>query len=114
MFEPVHGSAPDIAGQGIANPIGQIWSGAMMLEHLGETEAAAAIVKAIERTLAERTLRTRDLGGNADTTACGKAVADALILPRRATQSISTSNGPCHGNTQMKLRAGGFFGKYLA
>ncbi len=78
MFEPVHGSAPDIAGQRIANPIGQIWSGAMMLEHLGETEAAAAIVKAIERVLAEQKLRTRDLGGPADTKACGKAVADAL------------------------------------
>ena len=67
LFEPVHGSAPDIAGQGIANPIGQIWSGAMMLEHLGEREAAAAIVEAIARVLSERTLRTRDLGGNADT-----------------------------------------------
>ena len=78
LFEPVHGSAPDIAGQGIANPIGQIWSGAMMLEHLGEREAAAEIVNAIERSLAERTLRTRDLGGNADTVACGKAIADAL------------------------------------
>src|ERR1700742_3265723 len=78
VFEPVHGSAPDIAGQGIANPIGQIWSGAMMLEHLGETEAAAAIVKAIERVLAEQKLRTRDLGGPAGTSACGKAVADAL------------------------------------
>ena len=78
LFEPVHGSAPDIAGQGIANPIGQIWSGAMMLEHLGEREAAAEIVNAIERTLAERTLRTRDLGGNADTVAAGKAIAEAL------------------------------------
>ena len=78
MFEPVHGSAPDIAGQGIANPIGQIWSGAMMLEHLGEKEAGRDIVAAIERVLAERTLRTRDLGGNADTVACGKAVADAM------------------------------------
>ena len=78
VFEPVHGSAPDIAGQGIANPIGQIWSGAMMLEHLGETEAAQSIVSAIERVLSERTLRTRDLGGNADTDACGKAVAEAL------------------------------------
>ena len=63
----MHGSAPDIAGQGIANPIGMIWSGAMMLEHLGEKQAADAIVSAIERTLGERTLRTRDLGGNADT-----------------------------------------------
>ena len=78
VFEPVHGSAPDIAGQGIANPIGQIWSGAMMLEHLGEHEAAREIVSGIERVLSERTLRTRDLGGNADTQACGKAVADAL------------------------------------
>ncbi|MGA0595071.1 tartrate dehydrogenase [Enterovirga sp. CN4-39] len=78
VFEPVHGSAPDIAGQGIANPIGQIWSGAMMLEHLGETDAAAEIVAGIERVLAERTLRTRDLGGNADTEACGRAVAEAI------------------------------------
>jgi predicted NUDIX family NTP pyrophosphohydrolase len=78
VFEPVHGSAPDIAGQGIANPIGMIWSGAMMLEHLGEKQAAASIVGAIERTLGERTLRTRDLGGNADTTACGKAVAEMV------------------------------------
>lgn len=78
VFEPVHGSAPDIAGQGVANPIGQIWSGAMMLEHLGEREAAQEIVFGIERVLAERTLRTRDLGGNANTEACGKAVEDAL------------------------------------
>jgi len=78
LFEPVHGSAPDIAGQGIANPIGQIWSGAMMLEHLGEADAAQDIVSAIERVLAERTLRTRDLGGNGDTVSCGKAVAEAL------------------------------------
>src|SRR5262245_31231890 len=78
VFEPVHGSAPDIAGHGIANPIGMIWSGAMMLEHLGEKQAAAAIVGAIERTLGERTLRTRDLGGNADTVACGKAVAEMV------------------------------------
>jgi tartrate dehydrogenase/decarboxylase/D-malate dehydrogenase len=78
VFEPVHGSAPDIAGQGIANPIGQIWSGAMMLEHLGETDAARAIVDAIEKVLAEPKLRTRDLKGPADTVTCGKAVADAL------------------------------------
>ncbi|OYQ34101.1 tartrate dehydrogenase [Niveispirillum lacus] len=78
LFEPVHGSAPDIAGQGIANPVGQIWSAAMMLQHLGEVEAAAAIVTAIERTLAEPALRTRDLKGNADTATCGKAIADAM------------------------------------
>src|SRR4051812_34266380 len=78
VFEPVHGSAPDIAGQGIANPIGQIWSGAMMLQHLGEHEAAAAVERAIERVLLEPKLRTRDLGGSADTATCGKAVAEML------------------------------------
>ena len=78
VFEPVHGSAPDIAGQGIANPVGQIWSGAMMLEHLGEHDAARAIVTAIEKTLADPKLRTRDLGGAANTIACGKAIADLL------------------------------------
>jgi tartrate dehydrogenase/decarboxylase/D-malate dehydrogenase len=78
VFEPVHGSAPDIAGQGLANPIGQIWSGAMMLEHLGETEGAAAVLKAIERVLAEPRLRTPDLKGQADTQTCGRAVAEAI------------------------------------
>jgi tartrate dehydrogenase/decarboxylase/D-malate dehydrogenase len=67
MFEPVHGSAPDIAGQGIANPIGAIWSGAQMLEHLGEAEAAAALLNAIEEMLAGDGPRTRDLGGTATT-----------------------------------------------
>jgi tartrate dehydrogenase/decarboxylase/D-malate dehydrogenase len=79
LFEPVHGSAPDIAGQGIANPVGQIWSAAMMLDHFGETEAAAAIVSAIERTLPDAELRTRDLGGTASTKACGKAITDAIV-----------------------------------
>ena len=78
LFEPVHGSAPDIAGQGVANPVGQVWAGAMMLEHLGHTEAARGIVSAIEATLAEAKLRTPDLGGPADTTTCGRAIADAL------------------------------------
>ncbi|HTN62745.1 MAG TPA: isocitrate/isopropylmalate family dehydrogenase, partial [Devosia sp.] len=77
LFEPVHGSAPDIAGQGIANPIGQIWAGAMMLEHLGHPDAAAAIVTAIETVLADPSLRTRDLGGTADTMTCGSAIAEA-------------------------------------
>ena len=66
MFEPVHGSAPDIAGKGIANPIGQIWSGAMMLEHLGHKQAADAIVGAIEKVIAGSDVRTRDMGGKAD------------------------------------------------
>lgn len=78
LFEPVHGSAPDIAGKGIANPVGQIWTGAMMLEHLGHREAADAIVRAIEEVLANPALRTRDLGGKADTATCGKAIADAV------------------------------------
>ncbi len=78
MFEPVHGSAPDIAGQGIANPIGQIWSGAMMLEHLGHTDAADAVIAAIETVLADPALRTRDLGGTASTADCGAAIAAAV------------------------------------
>jgi tartrate dehydrogenase/decarboxylase/D-malate dehydrogenase len=78
LFEPVHGSAPDIAGQGIANPIGQIWSAAMMLDHLGEREAAAEIVRAIEAALTEPTLRTRDLGGRASTRECAAAIVAAL------------------------------------
>jgi len=78
MFEPVHGSAPDIAGKGIANPIGQIWSGAMMLEHLGHKDAADAIVRAIEEVLGGGGPRTRDIGGQANTTDLGKAVAEAL------------------------------------
>ncbi len=78
MFEPVHGSAPDIAGQGIANPIGQIWSGAMMLEHLGQAEAAQAVERAIATVLEDASLHTPDLGGNTDTLTMGKAIAEAV------------------------------------
>jgi len=78
MFEPVHGSAPDIAGKGIANPIGQVWSGAMMLEHLGQQAAADAIVAAIERLFAETDLRTRDMGGNASCRELGEALAELV------------------------------------
>jgi tartrate dehydrogenase/decarboxylase / D-malate dehydrogenase len=77
LFEPVHGSAPDIAGQGIANPIGQIWSGAMMLDHLGHAAAHDAIVRAIEKVTAEGP-RTPDMGGTASTSDIGKAVAEAV------------------------------------
>ena len=77
-FEPVHGSAPDISGKGIANPIGQIWSAAMMLDHLGEHDAARAIEGAIERVLAEPDRRTGDLGGKATTLTCGQAVESEL------------------------------------
>ncbi|WP_308797894.1 tartrate dehydrogenase [Agromyces silvae] len=73
MFEPVHGTAPDIAGQGLANPTGQIWSGALMLEHLGHPEAAAHLTRAFEHALASGT-RTRDLGGTATTSEFTAAV----------------------------------------
>jgi len=78
MFEPVHGSAPDIAGKGLANPIAQIWTGAMMLDHLGHPEAARAIVAAIERVIEEGEMLTRDLGGHASTVEVGQAIA-ALV-----------------------------------
>ena len=79
MFEPVHGSAPDIYGMGIANPIGQIWSGAMMLEHFGESAAAAAIETAIAKVLADpKAPKTPDLGGKAKTKELGDAIAAAL------------------------------------
>ena len=82
LFEPVHGSAPDIAGQGIANPIGQIWSAAMMLDHLGEHDAGEAIVTAIESVLADDTVpKTPDLGGDATTVELGAAIADRLRAP---------------------------------
>ena len=79
VFEPVHGSAPDIAGKGIANPVGQIWAAAMMLDHLGYSAASEAIVAAIEVTLANPATRTGDLGGTATTISCGTAVRDALL-----------------------------------
>ncbi|HWK46071.1 MAG TPA: tartrate dehydrogenase [Stellaceae bacterium] len=78
MFEPVHGSAPDIAGKGIANPIGQIWSGAMMLDHLGAPEAAEAVERAIETVLADGGVLTPDLGGTATTSELGAAIAEAV------------------------------------
>jgi tartrate dehydrogenase/decarboxylase / D-malate dehydrogenase len=80
MFEPVHGSAPDIAGQGIANPIGQIWSGAMMLRHLGETAASDEVEHAIERVLADNGPRTPDIGGKASTTLVGEAIATQIAI----------------------------------
>jgi tartrate dehydrogenase/decarboxylase/D-malate dehydrogenase len=78
MFEPVHGSAPDIAGKGIANPIGQIWSGVLMLRHLGASEAADAMEDAIATTLADSPIRTPDIGGHSSTTELGEAIAQRL------------------------------------
>jgi len=77
LFEPVHGSAPDIAGKFVANPIGQIWSGAMMLDHLGHPDAAAAVMTAIETVLTAGP-RTREIGGTAGTREVGVAIADAV------------------------------------
>jgi len=78
LFEPVHGSAPDIAGKGIANPIGQVWSGAMMLDHLGHADAAACMLQAIEKILADPVSRTADLCGEATTAQCGRAIVEAI------------------------------------
>ena len=83
MFEPVHGSAPDIAGRGIANPIAQVWTGAMMLEHLGHPDAARAVVTALEEQVTEGTLLTRDLGGKASTAEVGQAIAARIAASRR-------------------------------
>jgi tartrate dehydrogenase/decarboxylase/D-malate dehydrogenase len=78
MFEPVHGSAPDIAGKGIANPIGTIWAGAMMLDHLGHREAHDSIMAAIECALRDSSSLTPDMGGKSDTGELGKAIAAAI------------------------------------
>lgn len=78
MFEPVHGSAPDIAGQGIANPIGQIWSAAMMLDHLGRPEAHDVIMDAVHHVLGEGSVTTPDLGGNGSTADLTKALTAAI------------------------------------
>src|SRR5262249_16552098 len=86
MFEPVHGSAPDIAGKDIANPIAQIWTGAMMLDHLGHGDAARAVVQAIEQVVAEGRTLTRDLGGTASTKDVGHAITEALT-----SHSVSTT-----------------------
>ena len=78
LYEPIHGSAPDIAGRGIANPIGAIWAGALLLEHLGQAESAERIVAAIERVLREGRVLTPDLGGRASTRDVTAAVLEAL------------------------------------
>ena len=78
MFEPVHGSAPDIAGKGIANPVAQVWTGAMLLDHLGHAAAAQAVVRAIEAVVADGKTVTRDLGGKASTREVGEALASLI------------------------------------
>jgi tartrate dehydrogenase/decarboxylase/D-malate dehydrogenase len=80
LFEPVHGSAPDIAGRGVANPVGQIWSASMMLEHLGEVEAGVAVLQAVETVLARGgSVLTPDMGGSSSTSDLGNAVRDELV-----------------------------------
>ena len=88
MFEPIHGSAPDIAGQGIANPIGAVWSGAIMLEHLGQQEAAQSIVRAIEKTVQQGVLPV-DLGGSGGTVEITNAIVNNL---KTATKDNASSN----------------------
>ena len=78
LFEPVHGSAPDIAGKNIANPIGQIWAGAMMLDHFGYKEAHDEILNSIKDILSKKEFRTRDLGGSASTEECGDAITNNI------------------------------------
>ena len=78
MFEPVHGSAPDIAGQGKANPLATIWSGALMLEHLGEHDCARSILNSMERVTAAGLIATPDQGGSATTTEIADAFAAEL------------------------------------
>ncbi|NJN28051.1 MAG: tartrate dehydrogenase [Cyclobacteriaceae bacterium] len=79
MFEPVHGSAPDIAGKGVANPIAAIWSAALMLEHLGYREANDLILAAVQQVIADGDAITPDMGGKATTIACGEAIVEALL-----------------------------------
>ena len=80
LFQAIHGSAPDIAGQGIANPIASIWSAQLMLDHLGEQEAAATLLRAIEDVLAAGLVRTPDLGGTATSRQLGEAIRARLRL----------------------------------
>ncbi len=89
MFEPVHGSAPDIAGRGIANPVGAVWSAALMLAHLGHPAAAADVLAAVEATLAAPGTRTADLGGTADTAAVVRALVSHIRQEGGATSSTS-------------------------
>jgi tartrate dehydrogenase/decarboxylase / D-malate dehydrogenase len=74
MFEPVHGSAPDIAGKGLANPVAAVWSAAMMLDHLGHDQAGATVLRAAEASLADASTRTPDVGGTASTEEVGAAI----------------------------------------
>jgi tartrate dehydrogenase/decarboxylase/D-malate dehydrogenase len=90
MFEPIHGSAFDIMGKGVANPVGTFWSAAMMLEHLGEIDAARRLMQAIEHVTANEKLHTRDLGGSAMTAEVTEAVCSEIRTESRATAKSAT------------------------
>ena len=90
MFEPIHGSAFDIMGQGLANPIGTFWSAVMMLEHLGEPKAAGQLMQAIEQVTANPALHTRDLGGQATTSAVTLAVCGWLLANANANANAKS------------------------
>ncbi len=89
MFQAIHGSAPDLTGKGIADPVATIWSVSMMLDHLGEAELGCALLKAIESVIAEGKVRTPDLGGESTTRQVGQAIIGALQKPRKTSQSTS-------------------------
>ena len=93
MFEPIHGSAFDIMGKGLANPIGTFWSAVLMLEHLGEPKAAAVLMKAIESVTADRALHPRDLGGKATTAEVTRAVCDKIAETAKASERESQTIG---------------------
>ena len=92
MFEPIHGSAFDITGKGVANPVATFWTGAMMLEHLGEKDAAARLMRAVERVTADPALHTPDLGGSATT----RQVTDAVCRGAARRQSLAAASEPEH------------------
>lgn len=102
MFEPVHGSAPDIAGQGIANPVGAIWAGAMMLDHLGHPDAAGSVLDAITHTLAHSDVRTPDLGGQASTDEFAREIHAALQL--LAAPGSDSPHSSASGKADARLR----------
>jgi tartrate dehydrogenase/decarboxylase/D-malate dehydrogenase len=89
MFEPIHGSAFDIMGKGLANPVGTFWSVVMLLEHLGETGAAARVMKAIEHVTASPLLHTRDLGGTATTAQVTEAVCAQIAATSTSHLTIA-------------------------
>ena len=106
MFEPIHGSAFDIMGKGIANPIGTFWSGVMMLEHLGEKAAAARLMRAIERVTADPSLHTPDLGGKATTAQVTRAVCEALARGQSVESTRCNATDRLIDGGRTKLRAG--------